>query len=138
MLIIALVFILNFNLHGANSSYNRFSKIGSVPVLKEENLILDFYKNKGLKAVVFRFGTIFGISQGMRFHTAVNKFCWQAVMNQPISVWKTAYDQKRPYLELKDASNAFKHIINNDIFDGEIYLIVLPSMVRVSPAPSIL
>ena len=93
----------------------------AITKLKEENLILDFYKNKGLKAVVFRFGTIFGISQGMRFHTAVNKFCWQAVMNQPISVWKTAYDQKRPYLDLKDASNAFKHIINNDIFDGEIY-----------------
>ena len=38
----------------------------------------------------------------MRFHTAVNKFCWQATMGQPISVWTTAYDQKRPYLDIED------------------------------------
>jgi len=57
----------------------------------------------------------------MRFHTAVNKFCWQAVMNQPISVWTTAYDQKRPYLDLLDASRAIAFIIKNNIFDGQIY-----------------
>jgi nucleoside-diphosphate-sugar epimerase len=57
----------------------------------------------------------------MRFHTAVNKFCWQAVMNIPVTVWSTAYDQKRPYLDLDDAARAFVFIINNDIFDGEIY-----------------
>jgi len=57
----------------------------------------------------------------MRYHTAVNKFCWQAVMNQPISVWKTAYNQKRPYLDLNDAINAFIFLIRKDIFDGEVY-----------------
>jgi UDP-glucose 4-epimerase len=93
----------------------------AVTKLKEEEFILDLCTNKGLKAVIFRFGTIFGISQGMRFHTAVNKFCWQAVMQQPITVWRTAYDQRRPYLDLKDASNAFIHVIKNNIFDGEIY-----------------
>jgi len=57
----------------------------------------------------------------MRFHTAVNKFCWQAVMGQPITVWTTAYDQKRPYLDLLDASRAIIYIIENNIFDGQIY-----------------
>jgi nucleoside-diphosphate-sugar epimerase len=57
----------------------------------------------------------------MRFHTAVNKFCWQAAMGQPITVWRTAYDQKRPYLDLLDAARAFSFIIKNDIFDGRIY-----------------
>jgi UDP-glucose 4-epimerase len=89
--------------------------------LKEEKLILNLFKEKGLKAIHCRFGTIFGASKGMRFHTAVNKFCWQAVMNQPISVWTTAYDQKRPYLDLIDASRAINFIIKNDIFDGQIY-----------------
>ena len=56
----------------------------------------------------------------MRFHTAVNKFCWQASMGQPITVWSSAFDQKRPYLDLADASRAFSHIIRNDIFDGSI------------------
>ncbi len=89
--------------------------------LKEEELIAKLCKEKGLKAIHCRFGTIFGASAGMRFHTAVNKFCWQAAMGQPISVWSTAYDQKRPYLDLFDASRAISFIIENDIFDGRIY-----------------
>ena len=89
--------------------------------LKEEEMISILSKDKGLKAIHCRFGTIFGASSGMRFHTAVNKFCWQATMGQPITVWSTAYDQKRPYLDLLDASRAIIHIIENDIFDGKIY-----------------
>lgn len=89
--------------------------------LKEEAVVTELCIQKGLKAVICRFGTIFGTSPGMRFHTAVNKFCWQAIMGQPITVWRTAYDQKRPYLDLRDASAAFSHIIHNDIFDGRIY-----------------
>lgn len=89
--------------------------------LKEEELISKLCKEKDLKAIHCRFGTIFGTSPGMRFHTAVNKFCWQAAMGQPITVWSTAYDQKRPYLDLFDASRAFSFIIRNDLFDGQIY-----------------
>jgi UDP-glucose 4-epimerase len=93
----------------------------AVTKLKEEELVKNLVNNKGLNAVHCRFGTIFGSSPGMRFHTAVNKFCWQATMGQPISVWSTAYDQKRPYLDLVDASNSIIHIIKNNIFDGQIY-----------------
>lgn len=89
--------------------------------LKEEKLINQLVKNQGLKAVSCRFGTIFGASKGMRFHTAVNKFCWQAVLGQPITVWSTAYDQKRPYLDLFDASRAISYIIKKQLFLGEIY-----------------
>ena len=92
--------------------------------LKEEELISNLSKEKGLKSIHCRFGTIFGASPGMRFHTAVNKFCWQAVMSQPITVWSTAYDQKRPYLDLLDASRAIAFIIKNNIFDGRIYNIL--------------
>jgi UDP-glucose 4-epimerase len=88
--------------------------------LKEENLLRSLH-NSGLKSLVCRFGTIFGPSPGMRFHTAVNKFCWQAVMRQPLTVWRTAYDQKRPYLDLRDAVRAVTHIIERDLFDGRIY-----------------
>ena len=73
--------------------------------LKEEEFILSFSKNKTLNAVILRFGTIFGISQGIRFHTAVNKFCWQASVGLPITVWKLR-TVKRPYLDLLDASRA--------------------------------
>jgi len=93
----------------------------AVTKLKEEEYVQKLCDEKGLNAIIFRFGTIFGTSPGIRFHTAVNKFCWQAVMSEPITVWKTAYDQKRPYLDLKDASNAFVHAINNLQFDGKVY-----------------
>lgn len=92
--------------------------------LKEERLVCKMVKEQGLKAICCRFGTIFGISPGMRFHTAVNKFTWQAVMGQPLTVWSTAYDQKRPYLDLLDATRAITFIINKDIFSGGIYNIL--------------
>lgn len=92
--------------------------------LKEEQLIAQLCASRGLKAISCRFGTIFGASPGMRFHTAVNKFCWQATMGQPITVWTTAYDQKRPYLDLFDAARAIAFIIGKDLFDGRIYNIL--------------
>ena len=98
--------------------------------LREEELVRSLAA-KGLKAIVCRFGTIFGSSPGMRFHTAVNKFCWQAVMGQPLSVWRTAYDQKRPYLDLVDAVRAFGFIIDRDLFDGRVYnILTLNATVR--------
>jgi UDP-glucose 4-epimerase len=99
--------------------------------LKEEDLVQRLAKNGGLRAVVFRFGTIFGASVGMRYHTAVNKFCWQAVMKQPLSIWHSAYDQKRPYLDLFDATRAVAFVIKNDLFDGRVYnVLTLNATVR--------
>lgn len=89
--------------------------------LREENLLRILHADRGLETVIVRFGTIFGTSPGMRFHTAVNKFCWQAVFGQPISVWKTAYHQKRPYLDLGDAMRALTFLMKNEVFNGQIY-----------------
>ena len=60
----------------------------------------------------------------MRFHTAVNKFTWQALTGRPITVWKTAWEQKRPYLALADCVRAINFILGKDLFDGEIYNIL--------------
>ena len=79
---------------------------------------------EGLKATIVRLGTIYGTSPGMRFHTAVNKFCFQAVMGQSVTVWETALHQKRPYLALNDCTHALQWIIKNKLYDGEIYNIV--------------
>jgi len=99
--------------------------------LKEEELVQSLAKGSGLRAIIFRFGTIFGASVGMRFHTAVNKFCWQAVMQQPLSVWRTAYEQKRPYLDLTDAIRAIAFVVRQDLFDGRVYnVLTLNATVR--------
>jgi nucleoside-diphosphate-sugar epimerase len=86
--------------------------------LKAEQLLKTL---TGLRFVALRFGTIFGTSIGMRFHTAVNKFCWQAVNRQPITVWRTALNQKRPYLDLNDGVEAIKFVIQGQVFDRTIY-----------------
>jgi nucleoside-diphosphate-sugar epimerase len=88
--------------------------------LKAETLVDHLGRKDGLRSIICRLGTIYGVSVGMRFHTAINKFCWQSVMKQPITVWRVALDQKRPYLDLNDAIRAFKHIIRKDLFDNTI------------------
>ncbi len=89
--------------------------------IKEESYILNKSKNKNLKSIILRLGTIFGTSKGMRFHTAVNKFCYQAALNKPLTIWKTAYNQKRPYLDLNDAVSCIRFIISNNLFKNQIY-----------------
>jgi nucleoside-diphosphate-sugar epimerase len=91
--------------------------------IKEEFFLKDLF-SRGLAGVICRLGTIYGVSPGMRFHTAVNKFCWQACSGQPITVWETAIDQKRPYLALEDACEAICWIIKKNLFGGEVYNIV--------------
>ena len=91
--------------------------------LLEEKLLKN-YKNRSLKYISLRFGTITGISDGMRFHTAVNKFCLHAFMGKKIPIWKTAIDQYRPYLSLNDAFKAIKFVIENNIFNNQTYNIL--------------
>ena len=88
--------------------------------IKEEEIVMQAI-NDGLNAYILRFGTIFGVSPGMRFHTAVNKFCWQASMNIPIMIWETALNQLRPYLALEDAISLLLFIINNSNIPSGIY-----------------
>jgi nucleoside-diphosphate-sugar epimerase len=89
--------------------------------LRAEQRLQELAASSGLRFVTCRFGTIFGSSIGMRFHTAVNKFCWQASAGLPLSVWRTALHQRRPYLELGDAVRSLRFILERDLFAGEIY-----------------
>jgi UDP-glucose 4-epimerase len=89
--------------------------------LKAELMLKEIQKSRGLQFVTCRFGTIFGTSPGMRFHTAVNKFIWQACLGTPLTVWSSALDQNRPYLDLEDAVRALHFIIDHDLFSGETY-----------------
>jgi UDP-glucose 4-epimerase len=96
--------------------------------LKEERFLEMMGNEKRLRFVTCRFGTICGTSPGMRFHTAVNKFCWQAVMGRPLTVWRTALHQKRPYLTLDDAVKAIEFIFKNDLYDNRIYNVLTDNL----------
>ena len=90
--------------------------------LKEEVYIKKNMMNNSY--IICRFGTVFGSAPGIRFHTAVNKFCFQSSMGQAITVWSTAYKQFRPYLTLKDLNKALKTILSKNYFDNEVYNIL--------------
>ena len=87
--------------------------------LIEERMLQKASKN--INYITYRFGTISGVSSGMRFHTAVNKFCLNASLNCDIAVYKTALNQYRPYLSLVDAFKVFKFTIEKDLFKNDIY-----------------
>ena len=89
--------------------------------LQSEELLRSLARQEGLRFVIFRMGTIFGPSVGMRFHTAVNQFCWRAVAGQPIEVWQTASHQFRPYLDLSDAVRAMIFMMRRRQFDTRVY-----------------
>ena len=86
--------------------------------------ILDRLGNEGLRYIVLRMGTIFGISPGMRFHTAVNKFCFQAAIGEPITVWRTAMNQNRPYLDITDMIRAVRLILDDNVYNNQTYNLV--------------
>ena len=94
------------------------SPYAKIKLIEEKILKKESYD---LKYITLRFGTISGISKGMRFHTAVNKFCLNASINEDITVYKTALHQYRPYLSVKDAFKAFKFCIEKNFFDRDIY-----------------
>ena len=77
--------------------------------------------SKKIKYTTFRFGTIAGVSKGIRFHTAVNKFCFNASFDKPIGVYKTALHQYRPYLSIKNSFKVFKFCIEKNFFKNEIF-----------------
>lgn len=82
----------------------------------EEEVVSDYSKS-----LILRLGTIVGPSSGMRFHTAVNSFIFKALVNKPIEIWKTAYDQRRPYLCLKDLVNLFEFLLIKKNVQYDIY-----------------
>tara|TARA_B100000780_G_scaffold278527_1_gene252338 strand:- start:6494 stop:7417 length:924 start_codon:yes stop_codon:yes gene_type:complete len=86
--------------------------------LIEENILKN---TKKILYTTFRFGTIAGHSKGIRFHTAVNKFCLNAALNQNITVYKTALNQYRPYLSLRDSFKVFKFCIEKNFFKNDIF-----------------
>ena len=97
------------------------SPYADIKLIEERMLIKE---RKNLRYNTFRFGTISGISKGIRFHTAVNKFCLNAAINENIYVYKTALNQYRPYLSLKDAFKTFKFCIEKDFFKNDVYNIL--------------
>ena len=88
-----------------------------------EEKLLKKNSNK-LRYNTFRFGTITGVSKGIRFHTAVNKFCFNAAIGEKIEEYKTALHQYRPYLSIRDSFDVFKFCLEKNFFENDIFNIL--------------
>ena len=91
---------------------------------REELLVQNYFDEQKVKTKTLRLGSICGTSPGMRFHAAISKFCYQASIGQPLTVWETALKQKRPFLSLNDATRAIAFVIENNLFDGGVFNLV--------------
>ncbi len=105
-----------------NSKNNQENIFPQSPYANSKILCENMIKKRSNNYCIMRFGTIFGMSDGMRFHTAINKFCYQAAMGQKITIWKKFYRKKRPYLDLDDCVKSiifcvFNNKIKNETLD---------------------
>jgi sugar fermentation stimulation protein len=90
--------------------------------LAAEEAMLDRHDG-GLALSVLRLGTVYGWTTGMRFDTVVDKFALLAATNQPLTVYRGAEDQRRPYLHVQDAVRAMLFAADR-LGDGEPYNVV--------------
>ena len=105
-----------------NSKNNQKNIFPQSPYANSKILCENLIKKRSNNYCIMRFGTIFGMSDGMRFHTAINKFCYQAAMSHKITIWKKFYRKKRPYLDLDDCVKSiifcvFNNKIKNETLD---------------------
>lgn len=102
-----------------NSTNNMSNLFAQSPYAKTKINEEKYIKKNLEKFIILRLGTIVGVSEGMRFHTAVNKFCYQTSLDKPLTIWKKFYLKKRPYLTLNDFYKCFNFIIKNKYFSNE-------------------
>ena len=60
----------------------------------------------------------------MRFHTAINKFCYEVSLGKPLTIWKQNYEQVRPYLGLNDAVRSIMHFLDNLQYFNQTYNVI--------------
>jgi len=81
----------------------------------------------GLKYSILRLGSVHGYSNGIKFNTVVNKFCWQYAHEIPLTVWSGSLNVVKPYLSITDFVSAVEFLVSNMNFSGEIYNLVTRS-----------
>ncbi|MDB4812331.1 SDR family oxidoreductase [Candidatus Pelagibacter sp.] len=96
-----------------NSTNNMNNLFAQSPYAECKIIEEEYIRQKLENFVILRLGTIVGVSEGIRFHTAVNKFCYQASLGKFLTIWRKFYKKKRPYLNLIDCNKVIKYLITN-------------------------
>lgn len=71
-----------------------------------------------------RLGTVYGWTIGMRFDTIINRFTYLAAQGRPLTVYDTAWKEKRPYVSAKDVVQAYKLAATKPKAKGHVFNVV--------------
>lgn len=97
------------------------SPYGEAKLAAEQDMFELYDGGMGLTGL--RLGTVYGWSTGMRFDTVVDKFALLAATGQPLTVYKGAEEQQRPYLHVQDSVRSMLFAAER-LGDGEAYNVV--------------
>ena len=78
----------------------------------------------GFDWTAIRLGTVYGWAIGMRFDTIVNRFTYLAAQGRPLTVYDTAWREKRPYVSAKDAMQAYRIAATHSVAKGRVFNVV--------------
>jgi UDP-glucose 4-epimerase len=81
-------------------------------------------KECGFNWTALRLGTVYGWSVGIRFDTIINRFAYLAAQGRPLTVYDTAWQEKRPYLGVADVMTAYGIAATSNQTKGQILNVV--------------
>ncbi len=90
--------------------------------LAAEQEMFDRYTGE-MNLTGLRLGTVYGWTTGMRFDTVVDKFALLAAKGEPLTVYRGAEQQQRPYLHVQDSVRSMLFAAEN-LGNGEAYNVV--------------
>jgi len=112
------IFSSTCSVYGAQKSekINEESELSPVSVyaltkVASEKSIMNLKDNE-FKPVIFRMGTLFGLSHRMRFDLVVNLFIAKAVQGEKITVF--GGNQWRPFVHIRDVSKFYSNALEKD------------------------
>lgn len=111
-----LVFSSTCSVYGArpNEIITEKSEIAPLSLYAMSKLIAEESIKKNCSDyVIFRLGTLFGLSSRMRFDLVINKFITQAIQDKKITVY--GGQQRRPFVHVQDIATIFIQALDNDV-----------------------
>jgi UDP-glucose 4-epimerase len=78
---------------------------------------------RGLDAIIMRFGTIYGYAPAIRFDAVANRLAYLAGIDRRLTIYGTG-EQIRPLIDVHDASGAICHVIKHSNIAGHVLNVV--------------
>ena len=88
--------------------------------LKAETTMRERAAEFGFDWTALRLGTVYGWTIGMRFDTIINRFAYLAAQGRNLTVYDTAWREKRPYVHVADVMTAYRLAASRSGAKGQV------------------